>query len=697
MRLFSVKYIFISLIMAAVMLPGTVISSEGYNDGPPLTLSRTGPKARITLKSIHPPVPFLNEYGAKIIDAGGPLSLTVSCGACHDTDFISRKNYHSQVGLDEMYSSPGEGAISRAWDISPGMFGRWNPIISYRVLSSSMSKDLDMGTADWIMTMGALHVGGGPAETSRYSDEPLAGLKTSSNIYDDINPENNVIDPETGKQVLWDWEKSGAVELNCLICHLDEPDNSSRVDALKQGKFRWASTATLLGTDLVKLNNSGFAWNSSAFDSRGAPRAASFKISPARSDNCLACHDRSLNETTGEIFSSVQIYNSNMNIKGKEELSQAFDTHAERLLECTSCHYSMNNPVHDQKELAESKISHLTYDSRRTSINDYLKKPDHNLVKGHTAQGTVAERLKSSMRDCMDCHDAKVGHDFLPFKERHFEKLNCQTCHIPKVYSSARKVTDWTVLTKELAPVLEYRGVDGPVNDARTLITGFEPVLMMHEDKNGVSKIGPHNIIISWYWAAGELAVPVRLADLKKAYFQSKGNYHPDVIKALDADGNGQLAESELRLDTPHKVKVLKNRLEAVNIIDPRIKGELQPFSLSHGIASGKNALNDCKSCHSYDSRINARVTLADYARGNVIPEVVKGQEKTVKGEVVLDDDGKLTYRSGIDPEIVYIHGTDRLKWLDILGILAVLGVLFGVMGHGGLRIMTARMRKRNE
>ncbi|MBW2623420.1 MAG: hypothetical protein JRD68_10990, partial [Deltaproteobacteria bacterium] len=128
-----------------------------------------------------------------------------------------------------------------------------------------------------------------------------------------------------------------------------------------------------------------------------------------------------------------------------------------------------------------------------------------------------------------------------------------------------------------------------------------------------------------------------------------------------------------------------------------RIAGEIQPFTLSHGVVPGDFALNDCQACHSYDSRINENIELASFAPGRVIPALVGDTRTFVQGEIAIADSGALIYKPTLDPQELYIHGTDRLKWLDILGILSILGALFGVAGHGGMRIIAARIRQRGK
>jgi len=562
-----------------------------------------------------------------------------TCGACHDTEYIARNNYHAQAGLDEMYAFPDESG-GRPWDTSPGIFGRWNPL-TYRLLSSHGDEKQDMGTADWIRIIGSRHVGGGPARYSRYSGQTLDQTEPSS----EIDPETHVIDPETGRPRAWDWKKSGTVEVNCLLCHVQNPNNIERVRALRDGEFKWASTATLTGSGLVTKKGDTYQWVGQAFDSEGRVLREYFRVSGPESNNCRICHGRACRctdpvvyenslenwavETSGEIFSPGRMFDSGMNLKNKQNLYLPFDLHAERLLKCSSCHYSMNNPKYSQKALVEARPSHLVFDGRKQSTNNYLVRPDHNLVKGHTAQGTVARRLDGSMRTCGDCHQATVAHDFLPYKQLHFEKLDCQTCHIPKVYSPARRMTDWTIMTAESDPVIEHRGVIGPVNDPHSLIDGYQPVLLMREADNGQVILSPHNIIASWFWVGGDPERPVRLMDLKAAYLTKDGEYHPDIVSALDDNKDGRLGLDELKLDTEAKVAAVKRRLESVSVANPRIKGELQPFTLSHGVVTGEFALRDCRACHSYNSRINYEIELAGRVPNNVVPELV-GDSKTL-------------------------------------------------------------------
>ncbi|MBW1871153.1 MAG: hypothetical protein JRJ19_03760, partial [Deltaproteobacteria bacterium] len=401
-------------------------------------------------------------------------------------------------------------------------------------------------------------------------------------------------------------------------------------------------------------------------------------------------------ETTGEIFSAEQVSESAMNFENKENLTTPWDVHAGRMLKCSNCHYSMNNPNYKSAETVVTKPRHLRFDARTLSTNDYLLKPDHNLAKGHSTQGTVASRFDGNMRNCIDCHAAETIHEFLPYKKVHFAKLSCQACHIPRSYAPSRRATDWTVITPEGNPLIEHRGVTGAINDPASIIKGFKPVLLMQKRGSLGTKLSPHNLITSWFWVEGQPEHPVRLFDLKKAYLTEDGTYHPDVIAALDRNNDGKLTVDELRLDNPAKVAAIAKRLRSVLVDNPRITGEIQPYTLSHGIVSGKNALKDCLSCHSFQSRVIADIELASYIPGGVMPKLVSDSRTFLHGNLFQNTASQaLVYHPTIDPEEVYIHGTSHLQWLDIIGILLLGGTLLFIFAHASLRIITSRRRKK--
>ena len=296
-----------------------------------------------------------------------------------------------------------------------------------------------------------------------------------------LDPDSYVLDPAAGRPQPWDWQKSGAVEMNCFLCHTPKPDNQARVKELQEGRFQWANTATLAATGLVQPTQDGWAYQRDGVSARWTaggvqarpPGAQERELRavprPGRSRRSSRCKlDLSLRQwstaTKGQVFSPQRISESAVNLKDKEHLARPWDVHAERLLECTSCHFSINNPAF-YEPTPRSRPKHLRFEPRRLTPGQYLERPSHQFAKGHTSQGTLARHLDGTMRRCDDCHNAAETHDWLPYQEAHFSRLSCEACHIPQVYAPAIRQVDWTLLTPAGEPQIQWRGIEGDPSD----------------------------------------------------------------------------------------------------------------------------------------------------------------------------------------------------------------------------------------
>ena len=653
--------------------------------------------------SLHPAVPLLDLDGQSVLKSGQPVSTMKTCAGCHDTGYIAAHSYHASLGRDEI-TAVGQTSSGRPWDWSPGTFGRWNPL-TYRYLSPPGDKQLDLGTAEWVQRFGWRHVGGGPAWFGR-GERPLVDLTAEATV----DPDTHVLDSATSGAQAWDWHKSGAVEMNCFLCHLAQPDNDARRQALAKGRFAWANTATLNLTGVVKRSAEDWAYQSDAFRPGGTVEAATLGLQEPQSHNCGLCHgvvegaqqpvrlNLSLaawsTATKGQVFSPQRISESAVNVTNKEQLARPWDVHAERLLECSSCHFSINKPA-SYEPTPRSRPQHLRFEPRRLALNEYLTRPSHQFAKGHTSQGTVARHLDGTIRRCSDCHDPAIGHDWLPYQDAHFARLSCEACHIPQTSAPAIRQVDWTVVTPTGEPRVEWRGLEGDPSDPTVAMDGFRPVLLPTRDIEGRTRLLPHNLISAWYWVSGGSAPrPVRLQDLQAALFTS-ASYHPDVLKVLDSNGDGQVTPDEQRLDTPEKVEAVRQRLAAVGVEQPRIEAEIQPYSLHHGVGPKRSATRDCQNCHAADSRLTEPFTLASYRVGGVVPAMVGDSEAALAGEVGALPGGEVVYRPNDRKASMYVLGRDRWPWVNRFGVACLLGVVLGVSGHAGMRVYTSRRRKR--
>ena len=662
--------------------------------------------------SLHPPFPLLNNNGENVLEAGGPVSTMRTCYSCHDTAFIEEHSFHTDVGLNEL-TEAGQTASGRAWDTSPGLFGNWNPII-YRYLSPSGDERLDLTTPEWVQLLGVRHAGGGPAVYSR-DGEVLSELKPTGG-----DPETNIIDPESGDLIPWDWQESGVVEMNCFLCHTPEPDNEARMELLHAGEFQWANTATLLGMDIVEEIDGEWQWNPEAFNEIGELKTDFASIQKPSNENCGQCHglvhvdaqtplvmrscqpDQWSTITTGQIFSPQQIATSGLNLSDKAQLGRSWDIHAERVLQCTDCHYSLNNPVYYQ-ESSEKQPDYLTFDPRRIDLGEYLYRPLHQFAKGQSAQGTLAPELDNTLRRCESCHSIETNHEWLPYKDQHTSALSCESCHIPKLYAPARQYYDWTVLRTDGSPQVDCRGMEGEGETFSTaFITGYEPVLLPRQNGDGTTSLAPHNLITSWYWVYGDPARPVPLRDLQAAWLEGD-NYSEEILDMFDSDGDGLLGDSELVIDNQAKEALIQARLEAQGLENPRIEAEIQPYSINHNVTHGEWATKDCRTCHGEDSRITTPMLLSNQVPGGVLPTYVSDDSVSLDGELYTTETGQLYYKphttAGEETKAsgLYVLGHDSVYWIDWLGTLIFLGTLVGVAIHAGLRYFAARRRVQDE
>jgi thiosulfate reductase cytochrome b subunit len=645
---------------------------------------------------LHPTFALLDKNGENVLDSGKPLSTIETCGQCHDTQFIQSHAFHSDLGLTD-YTQDGN------LNASLGTFGKWDPL-TYRYLSQKGDERVDLSTAEWLTLYGGRVVGGGPATTSR------DGIALSDINADASNPETSFLNPETGQAEAWDWKTSGTMEMNCFLCHMDNPNYEARLEAIQSGQFQLANTATLFNSGLVFQTESGFQWNQFAFQQNGEINENQTFIKDPTNSNCAACHGEvhtdtsqpltiqagDLNypqtATTGQVVSPQKISDSGLNVSGKNELNRSWDVHAERQLQCTDCHYALNNPAHaDQTRKAEP--GHLLYDPRTLEISEYLQKPDHNFARGQSAQYNVAPELKGTMRRCESCHDANKGHtDWLPYIDTHMAAVACETCHIPQMYAPAIQSYDWTVLTPDKQPVKTYRGVEGDPNAVTSLITGYKPILLNRTNIDGQKLLAPYNLITTYYWVyedANGNNRPVRLLDLEDAYFEND-TYASDILSTFDANDNGSLSPDELVIDSSPKEEAVRTRLISLGLDHPRIEGLTQPYSINHNVTRGENAVNECKACHNAESRVSQPIMLSSYAPNGVMPTFDTANNVNASGEIATDG-GAVYYNPVPANDKMYVFGSSRVNWIDWLGALMFAGTILGVAGHGTLRYLFAR------
>jgi len=500
--------------------------------------------------------------------------------------------------------------------------------------------------------------------------------------------------------------ESGPNEPNCLICHTPNPANEQWISSLRDGDTEWALTSTLANTSIIERVGDRWRWNADAFTSSGTVDGRLFRLGKPTDENCGLCHGitgsglaepvslESLGPgsmhtvTTGEIFSPQRISNSGINLRNKNQLSRTWDVHAERLLDCTDCHHTVNNPAYC-RESDQSQPKGLKFDGRRVPYAVYLRRPNHNLAGQSGSCSGDEVNL-----ECVKCHDPAPTHEWLPYAERHFAQITCQACHTPRLYSVAVESVDWTRLSEDGSPRVTYRGSDSdgtPV--ANDLVDGFEPVLLTRHDADGHTRLAPYNLVTSWYWVAGDPARPIPI-DTVRIALDSGIRSSAEFMAAYDADGDGTIDDEESVVDSEAKLSRTRDLLVSFGFESPRIVGEIQPYAINHNTTGAGWAARECESCHQSESRMSHSVVLSSVFPTGVVPVASEDTDALLLGDALVNEEGRLMYEPATKLSGFYVLGHNSVRWANVLGFLAVLGVLLGVVTHATLRWRAARRRK---
>ncbi|RJP33733.1 MAG: hypothetical protein C4527_03945 [Candidatus Omnitrophota bacterium] len=568
------------------------------------------------IPGVCPPFHLLDEEGNMIdpikgINADKPYSPKQTCGKCHDYEKITR-GFHFQQGADEKPTPEQSERVQ--WALTPGNYGgTWcSPAPLYRYLSPKQNESavlMDMTSQTFITAgCGNCHPGGGPLEFDREGKRYDLWMK---------NPESGLVSGGEnhldGDYYKTNWDQTGVLEADCLLCHMPEYHFYIRNKQLKSTNFRWAATAA-----------AGFAEVKGSI-ANGEPVELLYKkelfspdgtISPhivrePRNETCLQCHAQPGWKKRGANFRNRT------------------DVHLRAGLRCVDCHPAGRSAT----------------DPR---IHGY---EEHQIGKGDDPGGQVRNDLDNTMVECLDCHDTgKMGapiavHRGLP--PVHLERISCQACHIPErlvkpiqlqasdVLNAAPKISTpgkrlWTFYGPDGAfrnhyGYLEMMGYDDKPTES------FRPLLAQYK-----GKIYPVNRVHSaWPGIETEDSEPLmqpRMSDIYKMWAEHQANpdAYPSLAMITDDNGDGipeinrpeeidalivsvaqMLSKINYPMDSKRVVWVMNERVYRSGTdfrVMEKQEWEASPFAnvhkYNHDIYPAKAALgaNGCQDCHHPES-----------------------------------------------------------------------------------------------
>jgi formate dehydrogenase gamma subunit len=404
---------------------------------------------------------------------------------------------------------------------------------------------------------GGCHPGGGGLEFDRDGKRYDRRLKSEPALAQSLD----------GDYYQSQWDKTGVVEADCLLCHLPGYNFKERTRQLKMFNFKWATVAASGIGETKGFVRDGqqpmVVYNKRLFNEDG--KIVLDLADPPRSENCMACH--AMAEAKKRGFS----WNDRSN----------HDVHNLKGMACVDCH-----PVIDQQ---------------------------HNFAKGNGNLSTVRDDLDNTMKTCKQCHEQgymgapRPAHPHI--RPSHLEKLACETCHIPALHVAADEGFDVTTGT-----LINY-----PKVGAKKIGQRFTWRPRYQRDQKS-AKLFPVNPLLPVIYSNQDQDgrdYPLFTREIGKAYAKIKDQlknkepnkpelHSPEKIKLMLAaltetlSGSPRFKQVRPRYHKGGQIYSLDDKGEVKATQDTSWCGQIDGFNISHNVAPAGLALgaNGCGDCH---------------------------------------------------------------------------------------------------
>lgn len=317
----------------------------------------------------------------------------------------------------------------------------------------------------------------------------------------------------------------------------------------------------------------------------------------------------------------------------------AKSAHARIGINCTSCHDSITIILSDKRVPhaigIEPKCSEchekVNHQYSKSLHAQISKKICYSCHNPHYSVPFTQLTMEDRKARCLKCHDAYNAHRWLPQKQLHFNYLECASCHD---------------MNAEIGAVFHF----------------------VHKGKpSGENVLG-----------YGQLAP-----------FIDKGK--DGIFQTLDQDGNGTLS--------PGEIGAFLRKIQKTGFPDATIDVRILVLRPAHNFTDKGEQTRDCSLCHSENARFYTKLVLE-------IPEK-DGDFRTVPvdrqilahpgglysiGDFYLLGESKIR-RSDLQELLEHIRRIG-FKWIDLLGLFAVLLSVSFICGHAAVVFLARRSRR---
>jgi len=452
----------------------------------------------------------------------------------------------------------------------------------------------------------------------------------------------------------------------CLSCH-----NMRGEEFIQTHHWKWTSPDTLESGKVVELGKknvlNNFCVGINSNEALCSKCHAGYNYTDKDFDfknqndiDCISCHDNtgSYNKAKyGEVSPKVDLNEVAQNVgpTGKEN--------------CLKCHGKGgggNNVKHGDLEmaLADPELCtkdvdvHMSKDGANLSCSQCHTMDAHH-IKGEGPM-TNANHLKSNTKErvnCTDCHTSKPHQS--EQLNNHYEKVACETCHIP-TYAKVNKTKtywDWSTATK--------------MKDGKPYEEWNEDKTEEFSTKHGTAHFGS-NLSPEYYWWNGKTdktTLDTKIDPTKTVALNKLQGDYDDIHSKI-------YPFKVMRGKQPYDTK--NNTFVQFHTFGPKGSGALwSDFDWQRSIETGMDYVGYPYSGH-YDF-----VASESYWPIN---HMVSESKNALTCVECHSTDGRLANLEGF-----YLPGRDVNTFLDWAGKLFILFSILGVSGHAILRVIASK------